>query len=251
MSKKTPKPEPVSRNQIAIALSKEFRKSIRTCWSWFDRGCPETSIEDARAWAKTQPLRSPKEPEPEPEPFVDSGFDSTDSLETLATAHPKEIETILTMREHGIPQTKICDCTGWCQSLVSRILRTHPRTKELERSNALADWKDIRRLATGRIKAILEDPSQKLRLSELGVVAGVATDKIKDDEAPPINLSIRAKIEAMSYDELIKAIRSSAEVAPQIIEGQIEPLPRLVEPEAAPIENASGLQQRENAVIRP
>lgn len=242
--------QPLSKNQLALRLAKELGCGKRTAYEWFEMGCPTDSFEAALEWAKHRPTRKKKEAEQEPEPFMDSGFDSTDSLEALSIAHPKEIETILTMREHGIPQTKICACTGWCQSLVSRILRTHPRTKELERSNALADWRDVRRLAVGRIKAILEDPSQKLRLSELGVVAGVANDKIKEDEAPPVTLSIRAKIEAMSYEELIKAIRSSTEDAPQIIEGQIEPLPRLVEPEAAPLENASGLQQERNPAVR-
>lgn len=256
MSKKKPKPNPapLSKNAIAIALHKEFGKSIRTTWGWFDRGCPSSSLEEAREWAKSQPLRDAKQPKPDPEQFVDEGVDSNDCLDDLAAAHPEKIETILTMREHGAPQNRIAACTGFSQSLVSRIIRTHPRTKELERPNSLADWRDVRRLAVGRLKLLLEDPNSKLRPSELGMIAGIAHDKLENaDSPPPVNLSIRAKIEAMTYQDLINSIKKAQAAKAEIIDGEIQSVPYLlpgpVPPDGGRRENETELQQGEPSAM--
>jgi hypothetical protein len=255
MSKPTAKP--LSKNQIAIRLAKELRVGKRTAYEWFELGCPCDSFEDALEWAKNRPSRKKKEPEPTPEPFTDSGFDTRATIDALIESHPQQIETIVEMRSAGIPQSRICACTGWSQGLVARVIRGHPQTKELERSNALADWRDVRHLAAGRLKEILQDPTQKLKLGELGVLFGIAHDKLESAEAPPaVNLNIRAKIEGMTYEQLISAIRGATEDLPQIIEGEVEPLPNprpipnllapgLVHPEGGHGENENGSQQQD------
>lgn len=198
----------MSRNAIALSLSKETGKSPRTAWSWFDAGMPSSSLEEAREWvAVHRPHREKKDPAPESPVPVDTGFDSTAPLPELLESHPKQIDAILTMREAGVALGKIAFATGFSASLVSRILRTHPRAKEIDRSSSLDDWREIRRLAASRLRQALEDPATKIRPQELCMIAAISTDKVDASETAAVPaVSVRQRILAMSHEEIIRMI---------------------------------------------
>lgn len=202
----------MTRNEIAIALSKETGKAPRTTWSWFDAGMPSCSLEEARAWvAVHRPAKEKKDPAPESPAPVDTGFDSTSPLPELIESHGKQIDAILTMREAGVALGKIAFATGFSASLVCRILRTHPRGKEIDRSTSLDDWREIRRLAASRLRAQLEDPATKIPAQQLSLIAAIATDKLDAAETSASKpVSVRDKILALSHQEIIEMITTSS-----------------------------------------
>ena len=102
-----------------------------------------------------------------------------------------------------------------------RVINNHPRTKDKDKELSASAWSDIRRLAQSEIRNRLRDPEErkKIKAGDLNFLAGTAHDKLEKGEGPQqVNVNIRAKIEAMSYDELIKAISSKQDV----VEGEFQ-----------------------------
>lgn len=173
---------------------------------------PDTSLEEALAWvAAHRPPQQKKESSPEPPAAVDTGLDSTASIEDLVRSHPRQVDCIINLREAGVSVGKIAASVGFSANLTNRILASHPRAREIDKASALDDWKSIRRLAASRLRAQLEDPSTKIPAQQLSLIAAIATDKI--DAAETIQtapVSIRQRIEAMSHEELIRMVRGEA-----------------------------------------
>jgi hypothetical protein len=208
--KKTASP---SRNSIAIAIAKKTGKAPRTVWGWYDRSMPDSSLEEAEKWVaeniKDRPPAKPSRRQPvELYPPADLK-DIAGDLDTINQAAPDLVDSIVRLRNAGESSRKIAAQLGLSMGTVSRVIRNHPLTKSGDKEIAIGTWRDIRRLAAERIKDLLEndEAAAQLRLQELTVAAGIAHDKIKDCETPAqIGINIRAKIEAMSYEELINSI---------------------------------------------
>lgn len=202
----------MTRNEIAIALSKETGKAPRTTWGWFDAGMPSCSLEEAREWvAVHRPHREKKESPPEPPAPVDTGFDSTASFKDLLASHPRQVDCIITMREGGASVGKIAASVGFSTSLTNRILASHPRAKEIDKASSIDDWRSIRRLAASRLRAQLEDPATKIPAQQLSLIAAIATDKLDAAEtAASKPVSVRDKILALSHQEIIEMITTSS-----------------------------------------
>lgn len=218
--------KPTSRNSIAIALAKEFQKSARTCWSWFDRGCPATSLEDARDWAlansnkKKPPKAVAAVAQVKAAPLIDNNAPVTELIEKF----PEAVQIAVAMREAGVSMARIASTTGFSNHLVSKLCREHPNLAPQEKSLTQRDWQDVRRLSVSRLKELLEndEAAAKFKPMELASVAGISHDKLEVYEAPQSHaINIRAKIMAMSHDELIAMIKKPTET----IEAEVTPIP--------------------------
>jgi len=256
------KPAP-SRNSIAIALAKKTGKAPRTTWGWFDRGMPDSSLEEAEKWASENIKdRTPAKPsKPEPVVIYDPSTPLRElnaPLADIAEASPDLVNMVVALRDAGESQRRIAQQTGIAMNSISKIVRGHAKTKERDKAISTEVWKDVRRLAADRLRDLLENDEAAGRLKpvELATVAAIAHDKLKDAETPAqIGISIRAKIDAMSYEELINSIPKM-----DALEGFITPAGPTPQPtprnlpdlyplgdessaEEVDIENASSLQQ--------
>jgi len=245
-------------NQIAIQLAARLGKSIGTTRAWVKKGMPVDSLDAAIQWIETGGLNIQR---PEPAaiaavkelqvspPLIDNHAPLAELIET----YPQSVKIAVALRESGATQSKICEATGFSQKLVTRICREHPDLAPREKDLARKDWEDVRRMSLGRLKELLADDeaAKKFKAAELATVAGISSDKLRDEPGPTTSISIRAKIEAMSYDELIAAITKpvdaiEAEFNPappceKLPEFKIRDIPRLVQPDGEPEENANDL----------
>jgi len=203
----------MTRNEIALTLARETGKAPRTAWSWFDAGMPDTSLEEAREWvAEHRPPQVKKESPPEPPAAVDTGLDSTASIEDIVRSHPRQVDCIINLREAGVSVGKIAASVGFSASLTNRILAGHPRAREIDKASAIDDWKSIRRLAASRLRAQLEDPSTKIPAQQLSLIAAIATDKIEAAEpAVAPQVSVKQKIMAMTHEQIRDMIFAQTE----------------------------------------
>lgn len=245
-------------NQLAIQLAAKLGKSIGTVRAWIKKGMPTDSMESAIQWVETGGLNIQR---PEPAaiaavkelqvspPLIDNHAPLAELIET----YPQSVQIAIALREAGATQSKICEATGFSQKIVTRICREHPDLAPREKELARKDWEDVRRMSLGRLKELLSDDeaAKKFKAAELATVAGISADKLKDESDTTTSISIRAKIMAMSYDELIAAINKpidaiEAEFTPALPSSQApefkpRDIPRLVQPDGDSEENASDL----------
>jgi hypothetical protein len=137
---------------------------------------------------------------------------------------------------------------GTAQVVVTRIIANHPRTKDKDKEVSADKWKTIRRLAQDSVIDTFQDPEalRKLRPSDRILAAGIAHDKVKDSEGPAqIAINIRAKIEAMSYEELIASIPKLPTIEGEFTAVETSPPPQTPssKPHALPLKTDPESQQ--------
>jgi transcriptional regulator with XRE-family HTH domain len=221
---------------------------------------PDSSLEEAEKWVSEHIKdKAPSKP-PKPEPVViydpSTPLRELDaSLDDITEASPDLVNMVVALRNAGESQRRIAQQTGIAMSTISKIIRGHALTKDRDKAISTETWKDVRRLAADRLRDLLEsdEAASRIKPVELATIAGIASDKLKDSETPAqIAINIKARVEAMSYEELINSIPKEP------LDGFIAPLPPPPTPRPLPsfepsgdesspedsdLENASDLQQ--------
>ncbi len=225
MKRKIPKVE--SRHQVSLKLAAEFGVTQQSVAQWFDSGCPQ-NFEEGKAWklqrieeakirrhnvttpckyerARTEASRANAEP----------------NWEMMSPDFQNLCDVVADLYLAGMVTSRINSILGVSEEVIYRIINNHPRTKDKDKELSSSAWSDIRRLAQSEIRSRLRDPEErkKIKAGDLNFLAGTAHDKLEKGEGPQqVNVNIRAKIEAMSYDELIKAISSKHDA----VDGEFE-----------------------------
>lgn len=217
-TRKIPKLE--SKWAIAVKLGAHFGVDPNSAIQWFETGCP-LNFKDAVKWKETR-IEETKIKK-------DVGAKSKwDRAREQSTAANSDINWDILSPEYTALCDIVCDLflvglstraieerLGTQQSVITRIITNHPRTKDRDKEMASQGWADIRRLAQGEIRERLSDPVErsKIKVGDLNFLAGTADDKLSKVETPKeVTLSIKAKIEMMSYEELLKSLPSQKDI---------------------------------------
>lgn len=211
---------------VAVKLAAHFGVAAESASQWFETGCP-INFEEGVKWKETRIEEAKlKAPNSAPNNFEKARQQARRAKEEvnwdiLSPDFAALVDTICDFFLVGISVRGIEDRLGVSQEVITRVLMLHPRTKDRDKELASAGWADIRRLAQAEIRQRLADPVEraKMKVGDLNFLAGTAHDKLDKAEGPKeVTLSIKAKIEAMSYDELLKSIPSKQD----IIEGDFK-----------------------------
>jgi hypothetical protein len=220
MKKPSKKP---SKNQIARQLMAEFQVCRRSVFNWFADGCP-ADFDGAVVWRcqriAEESIRRPCGPEPLGLIAIDQARDlaSTDAevmnFTDLSDRHAQLVELVAQMRLAGVSVHRISKAVGCGALVVNRIIDNHPETRDKDASIAKAGWSEIRRLSCDLLRERLADreSSDRLKPSELALIAGISADKLaRESNVAEITLSINQKINALSFEELIRSIPREVE----------------------------------------
>ena len=216
-----------SKNETARKLMAHFQVCRRSVFNWFADGCP-ADFDAAVQWRQQriadEAVRRPCGPEPLALVALDeaSNLNAADaemmSFESLSDRYANLVALVVEMRLAGVSTHRIAKAVGCGALVVNRIVDNHADTKEKDAALAKASWGEIRRLSCDLLRERLADreASDRLKSSELALIAGIASDKVhRDSNAAEITLSITQKINALSFEELINSI-------PKQIEGEFE-----------------------------
>lgn len=229
---KTPKPtrkipKVETRHRVAVKLAAEFGVAKETVYQWFDAGCPQ-SFEEGKAWklqrieeAKIRDHRGSSPCKYEKARSEASRANAEPNWELMSPDFQNLCDVVADLYLAGMTTSRINSILGVAEEVIYRVITNHPRTKDKDKELSASAWSDIRRLAQSEIRNRLRDPEErkKIKAGDLNFLAGTAHDKLEKGEGPQqVNVNIRAKIEAMSYDELIKAISGKQDV----VEGEFQ-----------------------------
>jgi hypothetical protein len=199
----------------AVRLAAHFNVAPQTATQWFDAGCPNT-FDEAVAWKesrneenKIRSVNSAGRSKIEKAQAEAKETSAEIEWSKLSTEMSNLCEIVADLYLAGLTTRTIEERLGTAQVVVTRIIANHPRTKDKDKEVSADKWKTIRRLAQDSVIDTFQDPEalRKLRPSDRILAAGIAHDKVKDSEGPAqIAINIKAKIEAMSYEELINSI---------------------------------------------
>ena len=211
---------------IAVKLGAHFGVAAQSAAQWFESGCPK-NFEEAVKWKETRI----EEAKISKQGSVPNSFEKARqqapnankevNWDILSPDFAALVDTICDFFLVGISVRGIEERLGVSQEVITRVITQHPRTKDRDKELASAGWADIRRLAQAEIRARLTDPVEraKLKVGDLNFLAGTAHDKLDKAEAPKeVTLSLKAKVDAMSYEDLMKALFDKSNV----IEGEFE-----------------------------
>lgn len=238
----------------AVRLAAHFNVAPQTATQWFEVGCPQT-FDEAVAWKESRieenKIRA-----------VNSAGRSklekaqTEAKETSADIDWSKLSTdmvnlcdiVADLYLAGLTTNTIEERLGTKQSVVTRIITNHPRTKDKDKEVSVDKWRTIRRLAQDSVIDTFQDPEalRKLRPSDRILAAGIAHDKVKDSEGPAqIAINIKAKIDAMSYEELINSIPKMPTIEGEFTAVENSPQPQTPEskPAPLPLKNAPDSQE--------
>ena len=214
--------------QCAVRLAAHFNVAPQTATQWFDAGCPNT-FDEAVAWKesrneehKIRSVNSAGRSKIEKAQAEAKETSAEIEWSKLSTEMSNLCEIVADLYLAGLTTRTIEERLGTAQVVVTRIIANHPRTKDKDKEVSADKWKTIRRLAQDSVIDTFQDPEalRKLRPSDRILAAGIAHDKVKDSEGPAqIAINIKAKIEAMSYEELINSIPKTT-----TIEGEFTPV---------------------------
>ena len=225
MTRKIPKVE--TRHQVAVKLAAEFNVKTESALQWFDSGCPQ-NFEEGKAW-KLQRIEEAKIRQHnittpckyERARSEAANANKEPNWELMSPEFKNLCDVVADLYLAGMVTSRINQILGVSEEVIYRVINNHPRTKDKDKELSASAWSDIRRLAQSEIRNRLRDPEErkKIKAGDLNFLAGTAHDKLEKGEGPQqVNVNIRAKIEAMSYDELIKAISSKQDV----VEGEFQ-----------------------------
>jgi hypothetical protein len=231
--KSTPKPtrnipKVETKNSVAIKLAAEFHVTPESVFQWYESGCP-VSFEEGKAW-KIQRLEEAKIRRHngktpcryEKARGEAANANKEPNWELMSPEFVNLCDVVADLYLAGLTTSRIQQLIGSNEEIIYRIITNHPRTKDKDKEISASAWSDIRRLAQSEIRNRLRDPEErkKIKAGDLNFLAGTAHDKIEKGEAPQqVNVNIRAKIEAMSYEELISQIRTASA---DVVEGEFQ-----------------------------
>lgn len=138
----------------------------------------------------------------------------TMSFQSLSERYSNLVGLVVAMRLAGVSVHRISKAVGCGALVVNRIIDNHPETRDKDASIAKAGWSEIRRLSCDLLRERLADreTSDKLKSSELVLIAGISADKLaRESNVAEITLSINQKINALSFEELINSIPKEIE----------------------------------------
>ena len=218
-TRKIPKVE--TRHAVAVKLAAEFGVAKETAYQWFDAGCP-ANFEEGKAWKlmrlEEAKIRSHGHNTPckyEKARSEASRANKEPLWELMSPEFQNLCDMVCDLYLVGITTRGINDRLGVSEEVIHRIITQHPRTKDKDKEIAGNSWADIRRLAQSEIRERLRDPEQRklIKAGDLNFLAGTAHDKLEKAEAPQqVAINIRARIEAMSHDQIIKMIKGERDV---------------------------------------
>lgn len=224
-TRKIPKVE--TRHSIAVKLAAEFGVATQSADQWFDSGCP-LNFEEGKAWklqrieeAKIRNHRVSGPTKYEKARSEASRANAEVNWEIMSEDFRNLCDVVCDLYLAGISARGIHTRLGLSEEVCHRIISKHPRTKDKEREMAGNAWSDIRRLAQDEIRERLRDPIKRSQIkpADLNFLAGTAHDKLDKAESPQqAPVSIKARILAMSHDDLIKMIQSKQDV----VDGEFE-----------------------------
>jgi hypothetical protein len=130
------------------------------------------------------------------------------------------------LRQVGITTGRLAEITGFSTPVIRRIIHEHPALQP--KKQAATGWTIARQLAVDKLIDLLssETAAQKMSVMQLASVAGIASDKLRDMEtAPEQVINIKAKIEAMTYEQLINSIPKLPTIEGEFTSSPMPPLP--------------------------
>jgi hypothetical protein len=189
--------------------------------SWFASGCPQ-DFDQALEWktrrdadrairaVSGRPNRLLKVIQAKSEA---AQADDYMSIAELSETFAEAVGLVVELRQAGLTTTRLAEITGFSTPVIKRVCHEHPDLKP--KRQAAVSWSLARSLAVDRLIDALdsEEASRKMSASQLAVVAGVCSDKLRDLEQPTESsvINIRAKIESLSFEELINSIPKQAD----------------------------------------
>ena len=208
---------PPTKNQIARKIMAHFQVCRRTAFNWFSDGCP-ADFDAAVQWRlqriADEAVRRPCGPEPrglivfdETSQITASGAEEL-SFDSLSEKYANLVALVVELRLAGLPVRKISKATGLGDIVINRVIDSHPDTRSKDAALAKAGWGEIRRMSCDLLRERLaeRDSSDRLKASELALIAGIAQDKLAREASAEITFNIEHKINALSYEELINSI---------------------------------------------
>jgi hypothetical protein len=240
----------------AVRLAAHFGVAPQTATQWFDAGCPNT-FDEAVAWKesrneenKIRSVNSAGRSKIERAQAEAKETSADIDWSKLSTDMVNLCEIVCDLYLAGLTTNTIEERLGTKQSVVTRIITNHPRTKDKDKEVSADKWKTIRRLAQDSVIDTFQDPEalRKLRPSDRILAAGIAHDKVKDSEGPAqIAINIKAKIEAMSYEELINSIPKMPTIEGEFTAVETSPMPQTpsAKPASLPLPDTSESQEED------
>jgi hypothetical protein len=207
--------------ELCKQLAQHFEVAPQSVKSWFASGCPQV-FDEAVAWkVKREADRSIRAVSGRPNRLIKvlegkveaAQADDLMPLSELSETFGEAVNLVVELRKAGITTTRLAEITGFSTPVIKRVCHEHPDLKP--KRQAAVSWSLARSLAVDRLIDALdsEESSRKMSASQLAVVAGVCSDKLRDLEQPSESsvINIRAKIEALSFEELIDSIPKQAD----------------------------------------
>ena len=202
--------------ELCKQLAAHFGVAAQSVKSWLASGCPK-DFDAAVAWkVKREADRSIRAVSGRPNRLIKvlegkveaAQADDLMPLSELSETFAEAVNLVVELRKAGITTSRLATITGFSTPVIKRLCHEHPDLKP--KRQAAVSWTLARSLAVDRLIDALdsEEASRKMSASQLAVVAGVCSDKLRDLEQPSESsvINIRAKIEALSFEELINSI---------------------------------------------
>ena len=212
--------------QCAVRLAAHFNVAPETVLQWYDIGCPKT-FDEAVEWKMTRIEDAKVRAGNAPKAKIDLAMAEAKQAPVeidfakLSTEMANLCDIVCDLYLAGLTTGQIRERLGCSAPVITRIITNHPRTKDKDKEVSVSKWRTIRRLAQDSVLDTFSDPDQlaKLKPQDRILAAGIAHDKLKDESPQQLAIDIRAKIDAMSFEELIASIPK-----PKTIEGEFTPL---------------------------
>jgi hypothetical protein len=202
--------------EICKQLAQHFGVAPQSVKSWFASGCPQDFAQAVEWKTRRDADRALRSVSGRPNKLLKviegkaeaAQADDYMSLSELSDTFAEAVALVVELRQAGLTTTRLAEITGFSTPVIRRIIHEHPALQP--KKQAATGWTIARQLAVDKLIDLLssETAAQKMSVMQLASVAGIASDKIRDLETattPPI-INIKARIDAMSYEELINSI---------------------------------------------
>jgi hypothetical protein len=207
--------------ELCKQLAQHFKVAPQSVKSWFASGCPR-DFDQAVEWKTRRDAdRSIRSVSGRPNRLLKviegkteaAQADDYMSIAELSETFGEAVSVVVELRKAGITTSRLATITGFSTPVIKRLCHEHPDLRP--KKQAATSWTLARSLAVDRLIDALdcEESSRKMSASQLAVVAGVCSDKLRDLEQPTESsvINIRAKIESLSFEELINSIPKQAD----------------------------------------
>ena len=202
--------------ELCKQLAQHFGVAPQSVKSWIASGCPQDFTQAVQWKVRRDADRCVRSVSGRPNRLLKVIEGKTDAaqaddlmpLAELSETFGEAVSLVVELRKAGLTTTRLAEITGFSTPVIKRVCHEHPDLQP--RKQASTSWALARALAVDRLIDALdsEESSKKMSASQLAVVAGVCSDKLRDLEQPtesPV-INIRAKIEGLSYEELINSL---------------------------------------------